>query len=49
MPRQPFVLVGAMWRETIGEFASDYHVRPQFRKLIRYADGVEQVPDLLKK
>lgn len=48
MPHHPFVLVGAMWRKTISEFASDYHVRPQFRELIKYADNVEQVLPLLK-
>jgi uncharacterized protein (TIGR00730 family) len=48
LPRHPFVLVGAMWRKTIGEFAGDYHVRPQFRRLIQYVDTVEQVLPLLK-
>jgi uncharacterized protein (TIGR00730 family) len=48
LPRHPFVLVGAMWRKTIGEFAGDYHVRPQFRELIQYADTIEQVLPLLK-
>ena len=48
LPRHPFMLVGALWRTTIGEFASDYHVRPQFRELLRYADHVEQVLPLLK-
>lgn len=48
LPRHPFVLVGAMWRKTIGEFAGDYHVRPQFRELIKYADMIEQVLPLLK-
>lgn len=48
MKRQPFVLVGEMWRKTIGEFSSDAYVRPQFRELIRYADTVESVLPLLK-
>ncbi len=48
MPRQPFVLVGEMWRKTIGEFSSDYYVRPQYRDLLRYADEVAQVVELLK-
>jgi uncharacterized protein (TIGR00730 family) len=48
LPRHPFVLVGAMWRTTIGEFSGDYHVRPQFRELIQYAETVEQVLPLLK-
>jgi uncharacterized protein (TIGR00730 family) len=48
MLRHPFVLVGDMWRKTIGEFASDYHVRPQFRELIKYAENVEQVVSLLR-
>ncbi len=48
LPRHPFVLVGDMWHKTIGEFASDYHVRPQFRELIKYADDVESVLALLK-
>ena len=47
LPRRPFVLVGEMWRKTIGEFASDYHVRPQFRELIRYTADVESVLPLL--
>lgn len=48
MKRQPFVLVGEMWRKTIGEFSNDYYVRPQYRALIRYADDVEAVVPLLK-
>lgn len=46
--RQPFVLVGGLWRKTIGEFSSDDYVRPQHRELIRYADNVQQVIELLK-
>ena len=48
MPRQPFVLVGEQWRKTIGEFSNDYYVRPQYRELLRYADDVTQVVELLK-
>ena len=48
MKRQPFVLVGEQWRKTIGEFSSDDYVRPQYRELIRYAEDVSQVIDLLK-
>jgi uncharacterized protein (TIGR00730 family) len=48
MKRQPFVLVGDQWRKTIGEFSNDYYVRPQYRQLLRYADNVAQVIDLLK-
>ncbi len=48
LPHHPFVLVGEMWRKTIGEFAGDYHVRPQFRELIKYADTVESALALLK-
>jgi uncharacterized protein (TIGR00730 family) len=48
MPRQPFVLVGEQWRKTIGEFSNDDYVRPQYRALLRYADDVEQVINLLK-
>ena len=48
IPRGPFVLVGDMWRKTIGEFSSDHHVRPQFRELIKYAADVEGVLPLLK-
>ena len=48
MQRQPFVLVGDQWRKTIGEFSNDYYVRPQYRELLRYADDVAQVIDLLK-
>jgi uncharacterized protein (TIGR00730 family) len=46
--RQPFVLVGELWRRTIGEFASDAYVRPQYRELIKYADNVEQVLTLIR-
>jgi uncharacterized protein (TIGR00730 family) len=46
--RQPFVLVGELWRKTIGEFSNDHYVRPQYRELVRYADNVTQVIDLLK-
>ena len=48
MQRQPFVLVGEQWRKTIGEFSNDYYVRPQYRDLLRYADDVTQVLELLK-
>ena len=48
IPRGPFVLVGEMWRKTIGEFSDDNHVRPQFRELIKYAADVESVLPLLK-
>ena len=48
MKRHPFVLVGEQWRKTIGEFSNDYYVRPQYRELLRYADNVAQVIDLLK-
>ncbi len=48
MKQQPFVLVGEQWRKTIGEFSNDYYVRPQYRALLRYADDVTQVLDLLK-
>jgi uncharacterized protein (TIGR00730 family) len=48
MPRQPFVLVGEQWRQTIGGFSNDYHVRPQHRELLRYASDVGQVVELLK-
>ncbi len=44
----PFVLVGEMWRTTIGEFSGDDHVKPQYRELIRYAESVQQVVSLLK-
>jgi len=46
--RQPFVLVGEMWRATIERFANDRYVRPQYRELVRYADKVTQVLELLK-
>jgi hypothetical protein len=48
MPHQPFVLVGEMWRATIERFANDRYVRPQYRELVRYADEVTQVVELLK-
>jgi uncharacterized protein (TIGR00730 family) len=48
MPRQPFVLVGEMWRQTIERFSNDYYVRPQYRELVRYAEDVTQVVELLK-
>ncbi len=46
--RQPFVLVGELWRKTISEFSSDYYIRPQYREFVRYAENVGQVIDLLK-
>ncbi len=46
--RQPFVLVGEIWRRTITEFSSDYYVRPSNRELVRYATNVQQVLGLLK-
>ncbi len=45
---QPFVLVGEMWRATIERFSNDRYVRPQYRELVRYADDVTQVLELLK-
>ena len=48
MQHQPFVLVGDQWRQTIGEFSNDYYVRPQYRELLRYADNVAQVVELLR-
>ncbi len=46
--RQPFVLVGEMWRAAIERFSNDRYVRPQYRELVRYADDVAQAMDLLK-
>ena len=46
--RQPFVLVGKLWRKTISEFSSDYYIVPKNRDLVRYADNIAQVIDLLK-
>ncbi len=46
--RHPFVLVGELWRKTISEFSTDYYIRPQNRELVRYAENVVQVIDLLK-
>ncbi len=46
--RQPFVLVGDMWRTTIGTYSDDFHVRPYFRDLIKFVDDVTQVAALLK-
>ena len=46
--RQPFVLVGEMWHATIERFSNDRYVRPQYRELVRYADEVAQVLELLK-
>lgn len=48
MKPRPFVLVGEMWRTTIGEFSSDAYVRPQNRELVQYADDVAQAIDLIK-
>jgi len=48
MKRQPFVLVGELWRKTIGEFSTDYYVRPQYRELLRYAENAAQVIELLR-
>ena len=45
--RQPFVLVGAMWRKTIGAFSNDGYVRREYRDLIRYAEDVDEVLRLL--
>ena len=47
MQRRPFVLVGEQWRTTIGAFSTDYYVRPQHRQLLRYAEHVGQVIELL--
>src|SRR5512136_373872 len=47
--RQPFVLVGELWRRTIGEFSTDYYIVPKYRELLKYADTVQEVVALLKK
>jgi uncharacterized protein (TIGR00730 family) len=46
--RQPFVLVGATWRATLGTYADDFHVRREFRSLLKYAEDVTQVVALLR-
>ena len=46
--RQPFVLVGELWRKTISEFSTDYYIRPQNREFVRYAENVAQAVELLK-
>ena len=48
MPHQPCVLVGEMWRATIERFSNDRYVRPQYRDLLRSADDVPPVVNLLK-
>ena len=45
---KPFVAVGAMWRNLLQEFSQNGYVRPEYCGLIRYADNVEQVVELLK-
>jgi uncharacterized protein (TIGR00730 family) len=45
--RQPFVVVGPTWRRLLQEFSENDHVRPEFRGLIRYAGGVDDVLSLL--
>ena len=46
--RQPLVLVGELWRRTIGEFSTDYYVAPRNRDLVRYAADVQHVLALLR-
>jgi len=46
--RQPFVLVGEMWRATIERFSNDRYVRPPYRELVKYADTIQDVLALLK-
>ena len=45
--RQPFVLVGELWRRTISEFSTDYYIVPQNRELVKYTDTVQNVLNLL--
>ena len=46
--RRPFILVGELWRRTIGEFSTDYYVAPKNREFVKYADTVHDVVALLK-
>ena len=46
--RQPFILVGELWRRTIGEFSTDYYIAPKNRELLKYADTIQEVLALLK-
>ncbi len=46
--RQPFVVVGSMWRDLLENFSKNGYVKEQYHALIKYADEVESVMDLLK-
>ena len=46
--RQPFVVVGSMWRDLLKNFSHNGYVKEQNHDLIRYADGIESVVGLLK-
>jgi hypothetical protein len=47
--RRPFVLVGAMWRETLQTFSRNGYVKPHFTHLIQYAASMDEVLPLLKR
>lgn len=48
-PRQPFVAVGAMWHDLLGNFSKNGYVKEQYHQLIRYADGIDGVVTLLAR
>lgn len=47
--RQPFIVVGSMWREFLEKFSANGYVKEQYYGLIRYAAGVDGVVPLLKQ
>ncbi len=47
-PRQPFVVIGLMWRDLLENFSKNGYVKEQYHQLIRYADGIDEVLALLK-
>ncbi|HZY43224.1 MAG TPA: LOG family protein [Anaerolineae bacterium] len=46
--RQPFVLVGSMWRDLLENFSKNGYVKEEYHQLIRYADDIDAVLGLLK-
>lgn len=42
IPRRPFVLLGALWRDTIAAFAHDDYVNPRYIDLLTFAASADE-------
>ncbi|HEY4688544.1 MAG TPA: LOG family protein [Anaerolineae bacterium] len=49
VPRQPFVVVGTLWRDLLKNLSSSGYVALHYHDLIAYAETVEDVVPLLRR